>query len=346
MVSIAFPSIIESHNYEIRNVAPDLVNGLKLHEEDMSYIIGNLAMAEGTSPTKATNSSPADLDYRLLAKAGLLIAHIKNQISKYVVSGFPYSTYHVNREAAQEYLSGLHQIQFNLSPFTGKNKVKTASAKVVDVEIIPEIEGCALAARRGETSAEGNFFIASFGYGSFEACLSTPNGIVHRTICSLPGIRFALDLAIREIAKTHFLGMRTEHQFDRAFQEGFVILNRRRIDIGEVRKRSLIRYYHDVIFPVLRDLWRDDDFKNTTRFFLTGGGALYSDLVTCFRKDFEDILKVEVVGSPITFASRGYYLKAIENAGGDKDVAMGLDIGNAQTVITFTPKMQVEEEVQ
>jgi actin-like ATPase involved in cell morphogenesis len=78
---------------------------------------------------------------------------------------------------------------------------------------------------------------------------------------------------------------------------------------------------------------------------LTGGGAMYKDLLDCFVKDFE-ILNVEVVPSPLTFASEGYCLKALQNANNDKEAALGLDIGNSTTVVSFYPKSTQEATSQ
>jgi hypothetical protein len=42
---LQFPSIIEGHNTDLRQVAPNLINGLKLHEKRQAYVIGNLALS-------------------------------------------------------------------------------------------------------------------------------------------------------------------------------------------------------------------------------------------------------------------------------------------------------------
>lgn len=336
MESYIFPSVIESNNYEIKNVAPDLLHGLKFYEDDLGYIIGYLALAEGVSPNKTINSYPDELDYKLLTKAGLLIAHKNNPQPKHLVTGFPYSIYHVNKRKSEDLLNGTHQITYDPAPFDEEGLPQMISTKVAKSEVIPEIEACSIAARKGEMGIDGNFFMVSLGYGTFEAVLSTPNGLVYRTIASLDGIRYAINLAIKEIAKSFYLGLRSEQQFDVAFRDGEIILNRQRLDIREIRKRSLQRYYRDVISPVLRNIWKDDDFKATRNMFLTGGGSMYDDLFECFVNDFE-LLNVQKVSNPLEFASQGYCYKALENAQGDKDAALGLDIGNSTTVVTFFP---------
>lgn len=337
MESYLFPSIIESNNYEIRNVASDLLHGLKLYEDGLGYIIGYLALSEGVAPGKAINSFPNNMDYKLLAKAALLLSYVKNDAPKNLVTGFPYSSYYVNKSKAEDLLNGLHQITFDPAPFEKNGLTQLITTKVSSVEIIPEIEACSIAARKGELKKEDNFFIISLGYGTLEACLSTEKGLVYRTITSLVGLNYAINLAIKEISKSFYLGLRTEHQFDVAFKEGKIILNRQELDITQIRKRSLERYYSDIISPYLRNVWKDDDFKNTNTLLLTGGGSLYNDLVDCFRKDF-DFLNVNIVPNPLTFASEGYCIRSYENSNGDKDSALGMDIGNSTTVVSLFPK--------
>lgn len=339
MTSYSFPSIIESHNNELKDVAPDLLHGLKIYENDMGYIMGDLALSEGIAPNKAINSSPHDLDYRLLARAGLLLA--SGDISKPLIltTGFPFSTYQANRTEAESFFRGTHQIKYDSSPYGGDG-IQSKNVVVADVEIIPEILGCTLAARYGEERWQGNFFIASLGYGTFESCLSTEKGIVQRTLTDANGLRYAIDLAMKEILKSYYLGMRTEYQFDIGFQEGLMVINRQRVDITEVRKRSLERYYQDIISPALRNAWKDDDFRRTPLLLLAGGGALYPELVACFTREFQGVLDVHVVAEPMTLASRGYCLRALHLAGGNKEVAVGLDIGNSHTVVTTFAKAE------
>ena len=69
---------------------------------------------------------------------------------------------------------------------------------------------------------------------------------------------------------------------------------------------------------------------------LAGGGALYTDLVNCFHREFDGILYIQVVDDPIALASTGYCLRSLSLSEGQSSVAVGLDIGNAQTVISVT----------
>ena len=55
----------------------------------------------------------------------------------------------------------------------------------------------------------------------------------------------------------------------------------------------------------------------------------------CFKKEFEDILKVVIPENPETMASLGYYLRSYQWCGHSNAAkAVGLDIGNAYTIVT------------
>ena len=329
-----FPSLIESHNTELENVALDLVGGLKIYEDDTGYIIGDLALSEGASPYKAVNSSPQDLDYRLLAKAGLLIATEGEQEPVTITVGFPYSTYQRNRDLAVDFLMDAHNIQHDAGTYGGGGR-KNEYVNVERVEVLPEVLGCIIAARNDEEYRRHDaFFMGSLGYGTFEACLSTRGGVVQRTTVSCQGLRYAVEITMRELEKKHYLDLRTEHQFDVNFQKGQIILDRRRMDISGVRSMALRRYYQDVISPALRGAWKDDDFRRPTKLVLAGGGTMYTELLDCFREEFGEIIDVEVVDDPVTAASRGYCLRSL-NLAGNRGVAVGLDIGNAHTAMSF-----------
>ncbi|NBB75385.1 MAG: hypothetical protein GVY35_17205 [Bacteroidetes bacterium] len=334
MTTHTFPSLIESHNTELENVALDLVHGLKIYEDDTGYIIGDLALSEGASPYKAVNSSPEDLDYRLLARAGLLVATEGEQEPVTITVGFPYSTYQRNRDLAVDFFSEAHNIQHDAATYGGGGR-KNEYVRVDRIEVLPEVLGCIIAARNNEEYRRHDaLFMGSLGYGTFEACLSTRGGVVQRTTVSCQGIRYAVDITMRELEKKHYLDLRTEHQFDISFQKGQIILNRRRMDISGVRTMALRRYYQDVISPALRSAWKDDDFRQPTKLVLAGGGTMYTELLDCFRDEFGEILDVEVVDDPVTAASRGYCLRSVGLAG-NRGVAVGLDVGNAHTALSF-----------
>lgn len=328
-----FPSVLEGNNTELKSVADDLINGMKLFINGGAYIIGNLALTEGISPHKIINSSPDDLDYQLLLSAGLLLANFNNNRAAYLTTGFPFSTYQINRQVAKDYIKRLHSIRYDASPFSNKTGADKMHVQVSDVDILPEMMGNIIALRKGEYEARGDFFIVSLGFGTCEAVVSTENGIVQRTTTSTYGMQYAIDLLINELSRSHYLGLKNKRQVDIAFQRNYIVLNRKKIDITDLKKKVLHNYYHDVISPALRNAFKDSDFEKASKFFITGGGALYSDLTDEFYQEFSDIVDVEVVENPLTLTAKGYCLHSLELANGDKSLALGLDIGNANTVL-------------
>ncbi len=333
MKQLLFPSVVESHNSELRNVAPDLLHGLRIYNNDEGYIIGHLALSEGVSPHKAINSSPEDLDYQLLLKTGLLLASTIVDDPITLTVGFPFSTFQINRNLVAGLVGEEQEITHDTAPYGGRAK-QTRVIQIDKVDVIPEVIGCIIGARKGNRRQKGPFFMVSLGYGTCEACLSTESGIVQRTMLSTSGIRYAVELARREVMETHYLGLRTEHQFDTAFQRGAIVINRRKIDLRDVRKRALTRYYQDVISPILRNTWLDEDFNRSGTLLLSGGGSLYPDLVGCFQDEFDGILDVDVVDDPLSLASTGYCIRSYSLSGAGNTVPVGIDIGNAQTVLT------------
>lgn len=331
--SYSFPSMFEATSEELNFVSKDFLNGIQLYDEDQAYILGNLALSEGLSPNKAINSSPDELDYSLFLKAGILLACQTNNRPLTITTGFPFSTYQIYKKNAEELIFDIETIEYYAGTFSNKTKSKIKT-RIQKVEILPEMIGNIIALRVGEENIEGNFFVISLGYGTCEAVLSTDNGIVHRTAASITGMQYAVDMFMRALSNKYYLGLKTEKQIDVSFRNDHIILNRKRVNIVELRKNILERYYNHVISPVLRRSFSDSDFEKADKIFLTGGGALFPELIDSFSNEFRDIAEVEVVKNPLTLTSEGYSFNSIMLAGGDKSTAIGLDVGNANTVLT------------
>lgn len=329
-----FPSVFEASTTELVDVAEDLVSGLKLQRDDTSYIVGDLALVEGTSPHKGINNAPTDLDYQLLLQAALAIAKVGTDKPLAVTTGFPSSSYGAYRQAAEDLIQGQHQIQFDGRTFGG-NANAVMEVTVNDVNVIREIEGLIKAARNGQLQETDPFFAISLGYGTVEAVLSLPSGPVQRTATSVNGLRFATKRMIDRLQQEHYLDMLTEHQVDAAMRDGSMIVERRRIDLSELRKEVLQMYYDDVISPALEKAFSGSDFGRAQKMYIAGGGAGYNVLVDAFRDEFGDILDVNVVPNPETFISHGYALSAKEISGAGQQRAVGIDIGNANTVVAL-----------
>ena len=184
----------------------------------------------------------------------------------------------------------------------------------------------------------------SLGYGTLEGLLSTEGGIVQRTSLSTYGLRYAVNLLEKELSKQYYLELKTEHQIDVAFQKGVIFLNRKRIDIKGLRDKVLRQYYEDVISPAMRKAFNDNDFTLSHEMYLAGGGAMYPELVNCFKQEFQDILDLKVADEPQALASRGYCINSSQLNGGVKSTAVGLDIGNASTIVSMFDENNLSSE--
>lgn len=328
-----FSSLVENNNTVLSNTSKDLLHGLKIQHNDKWYICGDLALNEGLSPHKIINSSPDDTDYQLLAKAAMLL--IQDQVEQpiSITTGFPYSTYHIYKDRAIDFFKGTHILDYDASTHNQGNKKKVV-LEVQNVAVVPEIVGCTIAIRKGETKASGSFFVLSCGFGTFESILSTDSGIIEQTMVSTHGIRYAVNLMINELRSKYYLELRNEHQFDDAFQRGYVFLNRKNIDLREIRKNAIQTYYNEVISPNLRSVINDTNLMKTNRIYLCGGAMYYQELIDCFQAEFGEFTKLTVLDNPETLASKGYALNSLRMAQGKPKSAVGIDIGNATTVVT------------
>ncbi len=328
----SFSSLIENSNADLSNTSKDMLNGLKIFHENQWYICGNLAINEGQSPHKFINSSPADLDYQLLIKSALLLASDSVEQPLTITTGFPYSTYRIYKDQATEFLKKTHIIEYDASTFSRAGK-RSVILDVQNVEVIPEIVGCTIALRKGEQRAEGSFFVLSCGFGTFESVLSMDTGIVEQTMVSTHGLKYAVNMMISELEKSHYLGFRNAHMLDEAFQKGHIILNRKTVDLREMRRMVLRSYYNEVISPNLRNVITDKNLMKSNRVYLCGGAMMYQDLVDCFKNEFGEVAQLEFVTDPASLASKGYALNSLRVSGGNKKSSIGLDVGNATTVV-------------
>jgi plasmid segregation protein ParM len=332
LLSQSFSSLIESNNSPLINTSADLLNGLKVLHNNQWYICGNLALMEGQSPHKLINSSPNDLDYQILTKAAMLLTESVEQPVT-ITTGFPYATYRIYKDIAIEQLKKTHIIEYDASTYGSTGK-KTMILDVKNVDVIPEIVACSIALRKGEEKASGNFFILSCGFGTFESVLSMDSGIMEQSMISTYGLRYAINYMINELSKNHYLEFRTAHTMDEAFQRGYLYLDKKSIDIREIRKNALRAYYNEVLSPNLRNVITDKNLIKSNKIYLCGGGMYYQDLIDCFKEEFGEILHIEVVNDPASLASKGYTYNSLRVSGGLKNTSVGIDIGNSTTVVT------------
>lgn len=341
-----FPSVFEENYREYEKVADDFLEAMKIKNfKGKDYIIGEMALKEGTSPHKFLNSSSEDMDYQLLGLIGLLIA-TQGTYSKFILTtGFPFTTYQPYREGAINYFKGIHDITFDSRTLGGENLEKV-KFEVTDVDVLTEVDGAIKAIRDGEIKEKDHFFIASLGYGTFEIALSSPGGLVYRTTYSSKGLIYAVNNLEYELQKKYYLNLLTEQQIERAFQKGGIIIGRKKVDLSELRNKVLKSYYSEVISPSIRKKFNDEDFERAGKIYLVGGGAMYQEIVESFNEEFKDILDIVVVPNPNLTASSGYCLRSLELAKQKANVledrahyaCVGLDLGNNNTVVTVSDK--------
>ncbi len=337
--SFIIPSVFEENSRVFSKVADNFVDGIRLVDfKERDYIIGNLALKEGGAPHKLINSSPEDVDYQLFGLTALLLASLGSYFKFVVTIGFPNITYPLYKKDAEKFFQGNHLISFDGRTY-GKEGVERIEINVEEVDVLTEIDGCCKSVISTFKETD-DFFIASLGFGTFELGLHTASGIVNRTAYSSKGISYAVNLLENELNKEHYLNLLTEQQIERAFQRGSIVANRKRIDITGIRTKALQSYYSEVISPSIRKKFNDEDYINTRKIYLAGGGAMYSELVELFKKEFHDVLEVIVFPEPCLCASKGYCLNSLEKADKTTDttsservVYVGIDLGNSSTAV-------------
>ena len=340
--SYVFPSVYEETQVDFAKVAANFIDGMKIvNFNKHDYLIGNMALSEGMSPHKFLNSSAQDLDYQLLALAGLIIASQGTDNKMVVTTGFPYITHTIFKRGAKDFYAGKHQVSFDTKTFGGVG-VENVSLNVIATDVMNEIDGCIKAIRNGQTAEKQNFFICSLGFGTCEIALSTLAGAIQRTTHSEKGIVYAVNILENEIEKQYYLNLLTAQQIERAFQRGFFIINRKKLDVLEMRKKALTSYYNEVISPAMKKKFLDEDFSKTNKIYLVGGGAMYTELVDLFKEEFADILDVIVYPEPYLCASEGYCLNSVGMFPSTNSLELkenityvGIDLGNSNTVVTI-----------
>jgi plasmid segregation protein ParM len=337
--SFVIPSVFEENSTEFHKVAENFVDGIKIIDFDgKDYLVGNLALREGSVPHKLINTSVYEIDYQLMAITGLVVATMGRYTRLAVTAGFPFTTYQSYRKDAEKFLLNRFDISFDSRTFGG-HKVEKSSFQVDNIEIMNEVDGCVKAIREGIQQEKNNFFIASLGYGTFEIAQSMPKGIVQRTSYSTKGLHYAVNIVENELKKEYYLNLQTEQQIERAFQRGLIVLDRKRINLKELRLKALRSYYNEVISPAIKRKFMNEDFINTDRIYLVGGGAMYPELVDLFKEEFHSILDVIVYPEPYLCAGRGYFqsiskAKLTSDFDSKENTAyVGLDIGNSNTVV-------------
>ena len=105
--SYVFPSVYEETTVDYSKVAENFIEGMKIvNYNQRDYLVGNMALNEGSSPHKFLNSSADDLDYRLLALTSLIIATQGTENRLVVTTGFPFITHPLFKNGAKDFYLG------------------------------------------------------------------------------------------------------------------------------------------------------------------------------------------------------------------------------------------------
>ncbi len=330
---ITIPSLLETSQSNLERTSTSLIKGLRVKHGGSFYVVGELAENEGKMPHKEINCSPDSVDYNILMKSSLLIASARKGNPLTVTTGFPFATFRINRVEALSNIVTSHIIEFDASTFSNSG-IRQLVVDVKSAEILPEVTASSIAVRKLR-NIDDDFFMLSLGYGTFETLFSTREGelATQRSASSVPGIVYAVDLLRNELNDLQYTSMQNDYYFDRALQNGFIFLNRRKVDISDIRKRVLDTYYDNIISPHLKRAFTDKEFSKAKGLYLSGGGALYPELIEKFQEEFDEIMPVIVPENPNYLAVKGYCLNSVELTKGDLSQSVGIDMGNSSTII-------------
>src|SRR5690606_1817639 len=202
---LPLPSVIERQDKPLTQLTSSLDKRLQLFEGGTGFLVGDLAFAQGVAPYRNINSSPADLDYQLLAKAGLLMAAGGKSRELVLTTGFPSAVYELFKQQAEQFFAVRDvMIEYNSDNLHGGTR-SSVQLTVSHLEIMSESMGCITAISKAPVADEGNFFIVSLGYGTCETALSTAEGPIASTCVSVPGLRHAVNTLYNELTVNYYL---------------------------------------------------------------------------------------------------------------------------------------------
>jgi hypothetical protein len=254
--SISFPSVSEITYGISENTATKLLTGTKIKSENLWFNIGELAKNEGTNPQKVINCAPNERDFDILFKAALLNVSPYVQQPLTITLGLPFSTYNSYKSILTKYLEKKHfTVDYSTEPFVLNGSEKRINIEIDKFEIIPELVASVIGIKKtlGE-NAPKNFIVLSLGYGTCEGGMVTNDGLAQRTCFSTFGIKYVVTNLFKELNKTHYLNLKNECYLNDSLINGFLIANRKRIDLKELRRDLLTQYYLQVISPAIRSV--------------------------------------------------------------------------------------------
>lgn len=338
--TINFPSIFETAYGNTENSAKDLLNGIKIKRNETWYMVGELAKRSAVNAGRIVNAAPDAGDFDILFRSAIVNIVEKIQHPFVITTGFPLSTYNIYKSLAEQYLAKRHfMVDHDTKTFNLKGAVKKNTFEIDLYEVIPEIVGGIIGLKKTIPGAEKENLIAlSFGFGTVEGAMATTEGLIHRSSFSSHGIRYVIGNLTRELNQKYSLEMKNEHQMDHAFAKGSIFTNRKRIDLLPLRKELLTQYYKEVISPLLRKHFTDNDLENCDKIYLMGGGAHYKELTDAVAEEFAGFIPVQVVPEPENMVSTGYLYNSLRISDTKPDRCLGIDLGNASTAVSYFEK--------
>ncbi|OJV15151.1 MAG: hypothetical protein BGO21_00140 [Dyadobacter sp. 50-39] len=331
---VSFPSLIQATYGDHQNSANSLIDGLKIKHGDHWYLTGAMALQEGESPRRSINAMPDSIEYQVLLKAALLLAAQVVRQPGIVTIGAPSSVIARFLPIAKSIFSGSIEIACDGSVFGHARS--DVQFDLSALEVIPEIVGCTIGLRKGADNISGNFFVLNCGFGTFESGLSTDQGMVERSIVTAHGFNYALSYVSRYLRSSFGLDFVNIYRLDSAIIKGHMIINRQRVDLTAIRREAIRVYYQEIVSPALRNIINDDTLALTNRIYLCGGAVLYPDLVDMFMDEFNGIADIQLVLDPQQLAAKGYLLNSLRVSNGERDISVGIDLGNSGTrIATF-----------
>lgn len=354
--NFTFPSVYEMTLFSNDSFNDEEGSGSSfLRYNNYDYSVGTSALNDGISPNKIINASPYDDDYKIITQAAMLkiVSMIREKAKNGEVpkitltTGFPFATFQNNINEAIEYFSGEKTLLSAKIDVAGSVKTEQNLLNIDSVYVIPELQGCDVSLRASEINKDDVVAIISLGFGTCEGAISNSSGIVPRTSFSTHGLSYPVKIFSQELSRESYLGLKNEHQLDKIFSKGCIYINRKKKELASHRKKALTLYYKNVISPILKKYFRDEDFEECSKIVLVGGGANYHDLAELFREEFDSILEIYVPKSPENIASTGYaiYSKLMTQKAEKSNryyslnsnvynAFVGLDVGNANTNIS------------
>lgn len=269
-------------------------------------------------PDRMTAVSPAGIDFQLLVRMALLLADTEGAGRVSLAVSLPLSL-SVYGDAVKKSLQGKISVEFGASQVC--KEYIGREIDIAQLQIMPRLESCVEAIRRGRLQEENDFMVVSLAHGTCEAVVSVSGAPAGRQLC-VRGIRPGIDLGV---------GMES-------LQQALFGRDTTNSDVPRLREEILRRYYGEVVSSGIRDILSGYNGNRRLKIYLCGDGASYPELVQCFREEFGNRFPVQVYPSPEKCASQGCNIRArtARQESLAPTVAVGLDVDDRCTCVSVS----------